>query len=918
MPPSSAPVLLIVDALALIHRAFHAIPPLQTKDGRVVNAAYGFLSILIKTMQEVRPRYIAVAFDRAAPTFRHQAYEAYKATRAEKPQDLYDQIPVVEGLLATLHIPVLAKDGFEADDVIATLCEKTKQVKGLLRVILTGDQDTLQLVGPGTVVLTPGRGIKETIRYDEEKVRERFGLAPTQLVDYKALRGDPSDNIPGVRGIGEVGASRLIKEFGSLADLYAELEKDSAKAKKIPAGQRKALTDYKQDALQALSLVPLVRDVPFPFSLEEAAVRAPDREEIVAALSALDFKSLLPRVEQAFGMGETAAPTVQARGKTPPTPSLSKRGLGGVQIVSTDAQLVALAKELGEQEKVALRAFYDGHFLDGKATGIAFAWEGAAYTVPGTRAVLEKLRHALEDPGLGKLCHNAKSDIGILGTFGIRLNGVAFDTMLASYVLNPGSRAHELEALVFSELGRELPKVQSSLLGDVAGERHAAEARGVWELAALLERRLTDEGLMHIFTRFELPLAPVLSAMERHGIALDGPFLKKFNATLVKRLTALEQEIQKRAGGDLNVNSAQQLAEVLFDRLKIHEKVRVKKTATGARLSTAAGELEKLKDAHPIVPAILEYRELAKLHSTYGDALPRLVRPDTGRVHTTWNQAVTATGRLSSSEPNLQNIPVRTELGREMRRAFVAAPGRELLVADYSQFELRILAHLANDPTMTDAFRSGEDIHARTASEVWGVAIGAVTKEQRYAAKAINFGIAYGMGANALAESAGIPREEARAFIEKYFLTFGNVREYLTNTKALAAAQGYVETFFGRRRYLPELKSNIPYLRAAGERMAINAPIQGTNADAIKLAMIDLHRWIGEHYGYGSDAPVKMLLQVHDELVFEIEKGLAAKVASTIKKKMEGAISLRVPVVVECRIGRSWGELEKFEDEHED
>jgi DNA polymerase-1 len=936
MSSKPAPILLIVDGNAIVHRAFHAIPPLQTRDGRVVNAVYGFLSILIKTLKDLRPAYVVVAFDRKGKTFRHEAYEAYKGKREKQPDDLYAQIPMVEELLGVLNIPALGIEGFEADDLIATFCEKTKKEKNLDRVILTGDQDTMQLVDAHTRVLTPGRGIKETLLYDEAKVRERYGLEPAQMIDYKALRGDPSDNIPGVRGIGEKGATALLSEFGTLEKLYKELEADSAKSKKIPAGQRKALTEHKKDALQAKELVTLVHDAPVEFNLVEAKLKQPDHEKLLQALSDLDFKSLMPRIEEAFG------------GNVIPTPSSSLRGAGAtkqthgkktMQVISTDAHITSLAKALKEQEKVALRTFCDGHFLDGKLTGLSFAWDDANYVVSPKKEYLAKLKTALESDEIKKICHNAKADIEILRVLDIELRGVVLDVMLASYILNPGTRAHELDALVFSELGRELPTMQKQQAltlpspklgeggatslpvgeGDREGfDRFAAEATAVWELATKLAPRLKEENLTHILEKFELPLAPVLAQMERDGVSLDTKFLAALSTKLNKRIDTLEKKIKDIAGTEVNVNSAAQLAEVLFEKLKIQEKVRIRKTAGGTRLSTAAGELEKMKDAHPIVPLILEYRELAKLTSTYVDALPKLVRADTHRIHTTYNQTVAATGRLSSSDPNLQNIPVRSELGREIRKAFVAAPGHELIVADYSQFELRILAHLSEDPAMIDAFKSGQDIHSRTASEVWGVPIDTVTKEQRYAAKAINFGIAYGMGANALAESAGIPREEARAFIDKYFLTFPKVREYIDNTKELAHAQGYAETVFGRRRYLPELRSNIPYLRAAGERMAVNAPIQGTNADAIKLAMIELHHWIGERYGFGADAQVRMLLQVHDELVFETKKGLAEEVIGVIKEKMEHAVMLRVPVVIDVRIGSSWGELENAAEEHEE
>ncbi len=898
-------VFLIVDALALIHRAFHAIPPLQTRDGRVVNAVYGFISILLKSVKDANPKYVAVAFDRKAPTFRHKAFEAYKAQREKKPDELYAQIPIVQELLRTLKIPMLWKDGYEADDIIATLCAKTAGRKDLRRVILTGDRDTLQLVDEDTAVLTPGKGIKDTFLYDEAAVRERFGLSPNQMVDYKALRGDPSDNIPGVRGIGEVGAAKLLARFGTLEAIYEYIEKGTAE-EAIPARQKAALIEFKDDALKAKELVRLVSDVPVDFDLRAAELKAPDHAALIEAFSDLDFKSLVPRVVEAMpGGGKAAAQAKPVKAR----------------VVATATEMAALVKELKEQERVAVRTLFDGHFLDGKLALIAFAWDGGAVTVPAKKEFLKKLENWLASGETEKLCHNAKADLEIMRALGMETGGISFDAMLASYVLNPGTRSHDLEALAFSELGRELPqnKVQTGLFGeaDAAGEgataRLAAEAAAVWEMFPKLSSRLKEERLYGVFEKFELPLAPVLGAMERYGIAIDSPFLAKFSERLNARIAELDAEIKKYAGEEVNVASPQQLAAVLFEKLQIQKSVYIRKTEKGGRYSTAAGELEKIKDAHPIVTLILEHRELSKLVSTYVDALPKLVRKDTGRVHSTFNQTVTATGRLSSSEPNLQNIPIRTELGRETRKAFVASPGHELIVADYSQIELRILAHLSEDPALVEAFTHGQDIHRRTASEIWGIPMEEVTKEQRSAAKAVNFGIAYGIGPNALSENAGISREEARAFIEKYFLTFGKVREYLDNAKEQACIDGYVSTVFGRRRYIPELKSHIPYLRAAGERMAINAPIQGTNADAIKLAMIDLHHYLAGRFGLGPDAEAKMLLQVHDELVFEVKRGLAKELSAVIKEKMEGAIELRVPVVVDVRIGKSWGELEKFE-----
>ena len=954
-PAANKQVFLIVDALALIHRAFHAIPPLQTKDGRVVNAVYGFLSILMKAIKDVRPTYVAVAFDRKEPTFRHEAFKEYKAQREKKPDDLYAQIPIAQELLAALKIPIFSAAGYEADDIIATLCAKTEKEKDFSRVILTGDKDTLQLIDANTSVLTMGKGIKDSLLYDAAAVKKRYGLLPEQMVDFKALRGDPSDNIPGVRGIGEVGAAKLLQDFGTLEKLYGAIEKDAPSAAKIPAKQKNALIEFKKDALKAKELVKLVADVPVDFRLEDARLREPDHGTLVVALADLDFKSMVPRVLEAMGGDAITPPTspyTKGRAKKEEkdiSPSLKIRESKEGYVVSTAAQMTELVKALKEQEKVALRTFFDGHFLDGKLKALAFAWSDQTAAVPASGENLKKLGAVLADTAIGKICHNAKADMEILTSFGLRLEGVIFDTMLASYLLNSGTRSHGLETLAFSEMGRELPsmKIQTDLFSDkrtardadsrsedylvgplssAASEfapegplaaRYIAEAQAVWDLAPALAKQLKEENLTHILERFELPLEPALAAMERHGIELNVKSLHKLSVKLTARLEELDKGIRKYAGAEVNINSPQQLAELLFEKLMVQKGGRVRRTATGSRYSTAAGELEKLKDSHPVVSLIIEHRELAKLLSTYVEALPKLVRKDTGRVHTTFNQTVTATGRLSSSDPNLQNIPVRTELGAEIRKAFVASPGHELIVADYSQIELRILAHLSGDPALIEAFKEKQDIHRRTASEIWGIPMDEVTKEQRSAAKAVNFGVAYGIGANSLAESAGIPREEARAFIEKYFLTFRKVADYIENVKALAHSQGYVETLFGRRRYLPELRSQIPYLRAAGERMAVNAPIQGTNADGIKLAMIDLHSYIAQRFGLGREAEAKMLLQVHDELVFEVRTGLAQELAPIIREKMEEAIKLSVPVVVDVRFGKSWGELEKLEDEHE-
>ncbi|MBI4133759.1 DNA polymerase I [Candidatus Uhrbacteria bacterium] len=898
--------LYILDGNAILHRAWHALPPLATKDGMLVNAAYGFLLVLLKLLRDEMPTYLVATFDKAGPTFRHETYEAYKATRVKAPDELYAQLPVLHEVLGALKIPIFEAAGYEADDLIGTIATKTAK-RGVDTVIVTGDLDTLQLVGPHVRVYTFARGIKDTQTYDERAVRARYGLTPGELIDYKALRGDPSDNIKGVHGVGEKTATELIQQFGSIETLYAALKKKSPQAKKLREKLVEALRAGEADARLSKDLVTIRRDAPIAFDLRNARVGEPDRAHLLALFQEFGFRSLIDKLPGAGGVVAQPENTKVEK---------SKKKAAYRLLRSTD-EVARLVEALTRTDHFVVRSSpRSDDFFSREFFGVAISWEAdqAAFVVPEHLGALATI---LSNSKKTKIGHDLKRDLHALRARGIELAGPLEDLMVASYLLAPGSRAHELPDLVFEHFGRELPPppAQGALLPPRVEDvymRACEEADLIWQLRARLLTELEARSHTTLMNEIEMPLIPVLATMERYGVKIDVAYLKEMAGTMRGRLAALSKKIYKLAGEEFNINSPAQLKKILFEKLELSA-AKVRKTATG-ELSTAAGELERLRGAHPIVDLIFEYRELSKLVSTYVEALPELVRRDTGRVHTTFNQTVTATGRLSSSNPNLQNIPIRTELGRTIRRAFIAPRGYALVSADYSQIELRIAAVIARVRRMMQAFRDGVDIHAATAAEIWNVPLEGVTKEQRRAAKAINFGIIYGIGPTSLAESAGISFAEAKEFIQRYFDVYPELREYMDQMKAMAASVGYVETMFGRRRYLPEITSGVPQVRAAAERMAINMPIQGTaTGDLIKLAMLAIHAWIEKEFGMSDDADVKMIMQVHDALVFEVKNPLVSPVAKKIKDLMEHVHEFTVPIVVDIEAGRSWGEQKPIE-----
>ncbi|MEI7498720.1 MAG: DNA polymerase I [Candidatus Falkowbacteria bacterium] len=929
--------LLVIDGNALIHRSFHALPPtLTTKAGEQVNAVYGFAAVFIKAVKEIKPDYVVLTLDKKGPTFRHEVFKEYKATRVKAPQELYDQFDRVRQVATAFGVPIYEMSGFEADDLIGAICHQVGDA--LDKVVLTGDMDTMQLIDEHTKVYAMSRGINDAVTYDWAAVEARYGLTPEQIVDYKALRGDPSDNIPGVKGIGEKTAVELLQRFKSLDGLYVAVEKGD---ENIKERIRNLLHEHKERAYMSQHLALIKRDVEFEFDLAGSKFGHFNRSAVVELFSELQFKSLLARIQE-LGRdgGKESATTI---GERTADKFARNRQEFKYHVINQDAEFERFLTVLKQQTAFTLDTETDS--LDTRSTkllGISFAWQkGEAYyllinhavanqtskTKPNLFSVAEvetsnehpwlhALKPILEDKAIKKYGHNIKFDLAVLATHGILVEGVAFDTMLASYLLNPGSRQHNLDGVTFSELGFEKISKDDLLgtgknkqaFGEVSFERlgiySCEDADFTNRLVKKLKPQLKEHNLHGLFETIEVPLIPVLGRMERWGISLDKNYLLKLSRKLHKQIDSLAEGIYAEAGTSFNINSPAQLQEILFGKLEIPT-AGIGKTKTG--LSTSADELEKLKELHKIVPMLLDYREYTKIASTYVDALPKLVNPLTGRIHTSYNQTIAATGRLSSSDPNLQNIPVKGDYGQAVRQAFVAQPGYELLALDYSQIELRLAAHMSGDEKMVEAFEQGLDIHTSTAAAINKVELTAVSKDMRRAAKAINFGILYGQGPHGLAQVADIPYWEAKQFIDAYFEVYPKVKAWVEQAIEQARESGYAETLFDRRRYLPELNSSVMQVRKAAERMAMNTPLQGTAADMIKLAMIQVDDWLQQTYPAGE---VRMLLQVHDELVFEVKHGLTKKVEPIIKEIMEKVIELKVPVIVESKTGQTWGEME--------
>jgi DNA polymerase-1 len=869
--------LVLLDTNGLIYRAFFALPYLTTSSGRPTNAVYGFTSMLLKVLEEERPDYIAAALDRPEPTFRHQEFADYKAHREVMPDDLRPQIDLSRQVLEVLGIPTLEAPGFEADDVIATAARQAAAL-GHEVLVVSGDLDTLQLVDGRVRVMITSRGITETVIYDEAKVRERFGFAPPQLPDYKSLLGDPSDNIPGVPGIGAKTAAALVKQYGSVEALLDRLDE-------VPVRHRSALVAARDQVVQSKRLATLVTDIPLTLDMEALRRRPPDQQRVEALFRELEFRGLLERVR--------SAAAAEAPVAAPPRARVSHGGAQGL-----DA-LVACAKGATDLGVAFLRG--EGHPLmaPARAVGVAAPGRTAWMWLPDG-AIPAPLGAIFEDPAIRKVSGDLKADLLTLRRLGVRPVGFDFDVGIASYLLNPGKRTHTVATAAREFLGLDLDADRAAGVDatdtEAAGQLLAAQAEALVRLRPVLEDRLHQREVAGLFREVEIPLAAVLAAMEEAGVAVDIPYLAALGDELAERLRTLESQIYRLAGTEFNIGSPKQLAFVLFEKLQLPP---LKRTKTG--LSTDAEVLESLAPRHEVVAKIVEYRELSKLKSTYVDVLPRLAEPRTGRVHTTFNQTLAATGRIITEQPNLQNLPIRSEEGRRIRRAIVAPAGAVLLSVDYSQIDLRVLAHITRDPGLVGAFERGEDIHTVTAAQIFGVEISAVTPELRRRAKAIVFGVAYGMSEHGLAAQLGISREEARVFIEQYYLRFPKVREYMLNVVEEARRDGYVTTVLNRRRYLPDLMSRNRQVREAAERTAINTPIQGSSADIIKLAMLAIARDVLPAF-----PGVRMTLQVHDELLFEVPHADVVPVARGVRDLMQRAFPLSVPLVAEARVGPNW------------
>jgi DNA polymerase-1 len=915
-------LLVLIDGHALVHRAYHALPPLTSPSGEMLNAVFGFASMLVKVCADLKPKYLEATFDTSAKTFRHDGYDDYKSTRVVMADDLRTQFPRVFELLETLAVPILRVDGYEADDLLGTLSKQAAS-EGREVVILTGDTDALQLVGPHVRVLTSRQGFSDTVMYDEQAVRERYALEPSQISDYKALTGDKSDNIPGVPGIGAKTAAKLLQQFGDVDGILAHLNE-------LPAKQQALFEEHSDQLIKSKWLATIDCDAPVMLDLEAAEFRHFDRVKVGSLLRELTFRTLIDRFEQLFdsldGKGSNAnTPQLglfdenrpdEAVNESPSSsapPAIAATVEAVSEVVGRAMSCPSVALDVRLEGKHPTRSTIVGICVAGSAIDVTYVPLAHSDGSGDGAALLESMRPLLESQSTKKVVHNAKPALEAFRAAGIELRGLAFDTMIAAFLLESGQRSVDLGSLAFSKLDIQLP-TPTSLLGTGRSARKipevptleaapysCGEASAVDRLAPTLREDLERDGLKPLFEDLELPLIGVLARMEEAGIAVDVPLLQQMSQSLSSRLNELQTEIEQSVGHAFNFNSPSQLSQVLYDELKLPGG---RKTKSGHG-STDAAVLEGLKGAHPVIEPILEHRQLSKLKGTYVDALPLLCDPATGRVHTTFNQTGSRTGRISSSDPNIQNIPIRTEQGRLVRRAFISgSPDRVLLSADYSQIELRVLAHVTQDERLIDAFKNNEDIHAATAAEVLGLEPEQVTSDQRRLAKVVNFGVLYGMGGFGLAQQSGLPREEAMKFIDRYFKEFGTVKAYQEQVIRDTIDRGYGLTLLGRRRYFPEIRSPVRHLQMAAQREAINMPIQGTAADIIKIAMVRLDEHLRHHPEDGV-----MMLQVHDELLFEVPRDRLDHFAPTICDLMEGAMELVVPINVELKSGLNWDEM---------
>jgi len=929
------PVIYLLDGHALAYRAYYALTrgsstAFTTHGGEPTAGVFGFTSILLRLLEQEHPDYLAVTFD-TGKTFRDKLFAEYKATRAKMPEDLVPQMERIRQIVDAFNIPRLEMQGYEADDILGSLAHHLAD-EGYGVKIITGDRDLLQLVNERILVNLPGKTLADAKDYFAKDVVALFGVKPEQVIDFKALVGDKSDNIPGVAGVGEKTAAILLEKYGTLDGVYAHLEE-------ISDSIRKKLEADKEKAYLSKKLATIVTDLEVALDLDEARTEKFEPAHVEALFRELEFRSLLGRLTALYPSLGKAVPRKQEqlslfKSEATTSRALEQAGDIIVHVVNDEPGLQQLSKRLSSAGMISFDTETTStDQMQANLVGISMAVDGnEGWYIPvghapglGRQLPLEKVIQALQkpltDPHIKKAGHNLKYDFVMLARHGLRAAPLTFDSMIAEWLTNPTSHNLGLKNLAWVRLDLRMTEI-TELIGtgrkqitmdqvpiEKAAPYAAMDAIAVQRLLPDLEGELRENSALKLFEEIEMPLVSVIADMEMNGISLDIDFLKQMAGELQERMDALENEVFEQVGMQFNINSTQQLSNAIFNRLNLAPPDRTRRTESG-NYSTSAEVLESLKGKHPIIDLLLEYRELSKLKSTYLDALPEQVNPATGRIHTSYNQAGAVTGRIASSNPNLQNIPIRTELGRQVRHAFIASPGFSLLSVDYSQVELRIAAHMSNDQAMLAAFRAGQDIHTATAAAILGKPLDMVTKEERRNAKAINFGLLYGMSPYGLTRSSDLTLAEAEDFVEAYYKQFPGVKAYLDNMRRLAARQGYVETLLGRRRYFPGLKSGgNPATRAREEREAINAPIQGTAADIMKIAMNRVAQALKENASRG-----RMLLQVHDELVLECPEKDLKKTAQIVRTMMENAYNLDIPLKTEARYGHNWGDLSVLEE----
>jgi len=869
--------LILIDGNALLYRAFYALPPLSTKEGIPTGGVYGFTRILLKLFREERPDYLACAFDKGKKTFRHQKWEEYKATRPKTPDELVEQIPLTKEVLKGFGVPIFEDEEYEADDILATLAKEGEK-KGLHIDIFTGDKDILQIVSSRINIIRFKKGITQTEKFDPQKVKEEYGVSPEQIADYLALVGDVSDNIPGIPGIGPKAARRLIKEFGNLEEILANLDKLSPKlAQKIKENLEQVKLSKK--------LATIVTNVPLKFNLDELKVKNPNEKILLPVFQQLEFKGLIKDLSSSFKSSNPGLKQYKIKEREKNIKINSPEHFDRIVDEFFKAPLI-----------IQLQVKEENLFPDFKIWELAFSslkdeviFQIELKERPRESILFKKFTKILSSEKIKKIGHNLKDTILIFKKWGIDFKGAFFDTSIAAYLLNPSS------------VGYSLSELYSLYLGKFSGDINSASQKIeiIRELYPVLQEQIKTQGMENLFFQIEMPLVEVLADMQYRGIKVESKILENFLIEVEEKRKKIREEIYEDIGERFNINSSQQLGQILFEKLNLPV---VKRTKTG--YSTDEEVIRALSALRPSLTKILEYRYLSKLESTYIRPLLNMIDPTTGRIHTQFSQITASTGRLASSHPNLQNIPIKEELGQKLRKAFVAEDGYLFISADYSQIELRILAHLSQDKNLISSFLKGEDIHRQTAAEIFDCLPLQVTPQMRRKAKVVNFGIVYGISPFGLSRDLGIPEKEAEEYIKKYFSRYPKVKEYIDKTLKEAEKRGYVTTMMGRRRYLPQIISKDRRQRELARRTAINSPIQGGAADLIKLAMINLHRRLKKEA-----LPAWVVLQIHDELLLEVSEEVVDQVKKIVKEEMEGAMKLSVPLVVDTKVGKNWAEM---------